>query len=633
MPQMARRTLRFCVTAGLLLAAAAPGVNAWQGANGSRLVEPSRADNARVELSFEKPTFFLGENVMVHYCVENASATPFGISVGGDYQGASRSTRFRVTVTDANGTVIPDPDSAASSLGGISIAPTLSAGARWCQSLPLMRYARIDEPGTYTVRVTHDLGWTNTPAPEGRASVELVMPTADEAARVLTEALALPPAQGLVMNGQKSASFRDLSTLRSQVYLPALIALARAGSREAIAGIGAIPTPDATRALIALLDRPDRALALDAAQTLAMRMPDPALDGTLPRRSPFGRDVEDVRRGLRDAAWRPDMAPDVRRIAAMWLASQDAQEVIQGAFMIGAVGEVDNAPALAAALDHALERTLTLPLETGSYPRPRGAMLELMRAADAIVARGYVPPVVSVSPGQAALWLAAFKGGARFTDWHTHLRDLLAHPIPYVRELALQQVPADAPQDLFSAVAPALQSGDMDLQIAACQLVERARLKTYRESMADIVRHATDFMVMNAARNALYVVGGRAAVMDIAADQVADPSKLSNAIGGLFGVFEGTAGFGGGPVSATEAEALSARWKTFIAAHRAAIDAGQRFGVDDPAVTPDLIPSGWTIRRAVQTAPIRLPLSERIPESPSPVGSGSRPDTPVRRDQ
>lgn len=41
----------------------------------------------------------------------------------------------------------------------------------------------------------------------------------------------------------------------------------------------------------------------------------------------------------------------------------------------------------------------------------------------------------------------------------------------------------------------------------------------------------------------------------------------------------------------------SARWRAFIAAHRSALDSGQHFLLDDPAVSADLVPSGWRLNR------------------------------------
>ena len=43
---------------------------------------------------------FLGENILLHYCISNASSTAFQLSVGGDYRGGSRAKRFKITATD-----------------------------------------------------------------------------------------------------------------------------------------------------------------------------------------------------------------------------------------------------------------------------------------------------------------------------------------------------------------------------------------------------------------------------------------------------------------------------------------------------------------------------------------------------
>src|SRR4026209_1829339 len=97
---------------------------------------------SRAVLTADKNAFFLGENVLVHYCFENTTTGPIKISVGGDYRGSTRSLRFKVTVTDDTGTVMPDPDPSGYSLGGLGSSPQIDPGGQWCQSLPLMRYAR-----------------------------------------------------------------------------------------------------------------------------------------------------------------------------------------------------------------------------------------------------------------------------------------------------------------------------------------------------------------------------------------------------------------------------------------------------------------------------------------------------------
>ena len=60
-------------------------------------------EGAKVTLEFDRADYFLGENVLVHFVLQNTGDTPFEASWGGDYRGASRRLRFTVTATDEAG--------------------------------------------------------------------------------------------------------------------------------------------------------------------------------------------------------------------------------------------------------------------------------------------------------------------------------------------------------------------------------------------------------------------------------------------------------------------------------------------------------------------------------------------------
>src|SRR5262249_11945227 len=151
--------------------------------------------------------------------------------------------------------------------------------------------------------------------------------------------------------------------------------------------------------------------------------------------------LQDPRRYLRDASWRSEFAPSVRAAARRLLNSPDAQDVVQGAFMIEAVGETSDAASLSTALTEGLLKTVALPLERDVYPRPRGAMQELMRAAAMLTIRGAALPARLEEPGDLALWLVAFGQGARPDGWRERFEAVLSHPIPYLREMALTRLP------------------------------------------------------------------------------------------------------------------------------------------------------------------------------------------------
>ena len=562
---------------------------------GMAVVEPPQTSDARIELSFDKPEYQLGEPILLHYCVTNVSKRPFDVEFGGDYRGGSRSHRFKVSVSNALGVTLPDPDRSGYHEGGASTTRHVAPGGRECRSLLLMRYARIDEPGRYSIRATHDLGWKTIKPPEGQATVTLSMPRADDVDRIIAATVALPDLEDY--GGQRIITpRRDFSVLRYPIYLAPLVRLAEAGNVEALVGIGSIAAPEATRALVGLMQQQNRDVARDASRELAGRLPDPALEGRLPRRGPFNNEREEPRRYMRDTAWRPEFATPVRRVAAEWLASDDPALVIQAAFIIEAVGATDDAEALSGALDRALERTLTLPFEQGGYPRPRGAMRELMRAADVMVTLGYVPPAAPSTPGNAALWLTAFGKGARPEKWQATMAALLNHRIPYVAELALEKLPPSPPPELLVAIGPALTHADADLQIAALQAVTRLKLAGFAPQAAALCRSATDTMMLNFACNALHTTAGSAAVHDIMAARLTEPGIFSEALSSLaYGALE-IAGMGiDANLSAEELMATSERWKVFLQAHRAELGSGKRFSVDDPAVA-GLIPRGSSVR-------------------------------------
>jgi hypothetical protein len=78
-------------------------------------------EGARVSLQFDEPRYYLGENFLGHFIVENVGTKPFSISVGGDYRGAARATRFKVSAVDADGKPVVDPYPGDFNMGGLGV--------------------------------------------------------------------------------------------------------------------------------------------------------------------------------------------------------------------------------------------------------------------------------------------------------------------------------------------------------------------------------------------------------------------------------------------------------------------------------------------------------------------------------
>ncbi len=555
---------------------------------------PAPATGARVTLD-ARGKHFLGENVLVDYCVTNTGAAPFTIDVGGDYRGSSRSLRFKVQVRDAHGTLMADPDPHPYNLGGMSYSPSIAPGTKWCQSLPLARYARIDAAGTYAIRVTHDLGWPKGTAPAGTGSVELVTPDAAEAAAVVARMDALPRDPNREA-GKVSIPYADFSALRYEVYVAPLRARARAGSVDAVSGLAEIPTSDATRALVSLLGAGDVKVRRAAAGGLAMRLPDPALAGGLPPRNVFANEMTDQRKYLSSHAWRAAFTGDVRAAAHKLLLSTDVGDVQSGAFMMEAVGTPPDLAGVTSALTTAIDRTRTVPPETDVYPTPRGACQELLRAALILLGRGASPAASPHDAGETAVWLVALGQGARPAGWEAELGRALAHRIAYVRQLALQRTPAPVPARMVPAVAADLAHPDPDVQVAAAQLAQRGKLVALVKPVLAIVAHAKDDMRLNAAINAAGDLGARYDCALVLAGRIPEPAMSNEVLGELVSLLDEHGYGSSGAPSPGAAAALARRWKLFIVKHKAQIEAGTRIPID-ASVPPDLVPSGWTVHR------------------------------------
>jgi len=542
---------------------------------------------ARIDLGVRKPQFFLGELVFLDFCVVNTSDEPFKIEVGGDYRGSSRSLRFKVQVRDASGAIVSDPDPDPMNFGGIGYSPEIAPNKKWCQSLLLHRYARIETPGTYTISATHDLGWKDEKPPVGTATVKFVMPTAAEAEAVVTRVASLPtdPESSA---GKVSPEYQDFSALRFGPYVAPLAARAKAGDTSAIDGLTWTPTEEATRALVVLLGAPNADVAHTAARGLAMRLPDPALNGALGKRNPFEGTYAEQRKYL-GKAWVPALANDVRTAAKTRLASStDVPSQQDAAFMLEALGTPADGPDLIKALDAAIEKTRTTPAEKDIYPVPRGACQELLRATEMLVARGLAPVASPKSPGEIAVWLYALDK-AKPAGWQGEMAKLLRHAIPYVRQIALEKMPPGTGATFTPDVAANLSNADLDVVVAAAETAQREKMMALGKTIAAAMPKV-DGIRLSIVSNAAYALGAKVERADALVALLGKKATFDNAMRELVG-FIGAKSFGSsGETPDAERAALQTKWKAFLAAHKTEVQAGTTMPMDKT-----LMPSNWTL--------------------------------------
>ncbi len=232
-----------------------------------------------VSLVADRTNYFLGENILLHYRIHNASTNSFKISVGGDYRGSTRADRFTVTAFSADGKPVADPTPLMRNFGG-GLMPVgeINPGEDWFEKVWVLEYCRFDVAGTYTVHAFHDLGFgekTTRDPRETTCTIQLRAPSEAGAEAILVEAENAKPDSGSTW-GKKGEARLDYRCIRWPTFLKPL--QHRAQKENALEGIASIRTLEATRALVQLLEQTNTAFAAKAARALEVRLPHPDSD-------------------------------------------------------------------------------------------------------------------------------------------------------------------------------------------------------------------------------------------------------------------------------------------------------------------------------------------------------------------
>jgi phage tail protein X len=552
---------------------------------------------AKVTIDCDRQEYFLGENVLLHFILENTSDKPFEADFGGDYRGATRPLRFKVTATDESGRMAEDPNPSGFCGGGFGGARKLNPGEKFIQSLPLMRYRRILQPGRYTIHVTHDYGWKEgeRKRPVGEISLAFRMPTPDEAEAVVAamENLPLNPNNSC---GERAQNYADFTALCQPIYLKPLLRRAEKGDLNALEGICWIASSDATKALIELVTNANPKLALEAAKTLSIRLPDPALDSTngFGGFPPFTREA---RRQLVQNSWDAKLAPAVRSLATNHLAHSETAEVAAGAFMIQAVGTTNEAPAVRAALDRVLDPLVRPRRDPNDniLDQPEGVR-ELLNAMNILHSRGYTIDEDHLS-GQGAFllyftWLAN-QPPPRPGRW-LELLNVFGENCRYpTRVAALNSIAEPVPDDCIAFVKARLADDDLGVVRAACTVAGKSGNKDLLRPLLEIIATEHHEWLLREGTDAAKRLGAGFDLLDVWADRLAEEHICHLALENLDTIVERKrdSWLDQTGLTATRGDRIALRhqWKAFLAKHADEIRQGKKFKVDDPALTPALI--------------------------------------------
>lgn len=550
---------------------------------------------AKVTLELDRSDYFLGENVLVHFVLENTGDKPFEASWGGDYRGASRHLRFKVTATDEAGQVAEDPDPCQSCFGGLGGPQTLLPGEKFTRSLPLIRYCEIDKPGLYTIRATHDFGWKQgaRKRPVGEVTIMFHMPDAAKAEQIVSQMENLPN-DPVAISDRRSRDHADFGCLRQPVHLGPLVRRARAGDRRAFEGLGRMATLEATKALIELANDSDAELALEAGRTLNGRLPYAGFDKSPARAGRFGLDRLTVRRQLVERAWDPKFAPEVRALVTKFLTKTQTPDIRCGALMIEAVGTKEQAPAVLAALDRVLGQTRNPRRDPKDnildFPQP---IPELLRGLQALRERGFGLGE-SVS-GEARIllyfeWLAN-EPPPRPSRWLMMLDAFGTAGYYAIREAALRSIPQPIPKECMGYVKRGLSDRDLGVCRVACGVAAKSGNRDFLKDLLEIIATEHHEWLMREASGAAHSLGAGFELLEVWSDRLNEERLYQIALDSLQTVLEVPSGGYSGRTDLSRAERLKLRkaWKEFLDRHGEAIRGGKRFKLSDPAVTPALV--------------------------------------------
>lgn len=568
-----------------LIAEDKPIPNTGEVANSAK--SPTQNRDATITLEFDKPTYFLGENVILHWHFVNSGNQPINISMGGDGRtpGANRAIRFKVDVIDEKGLSAADPYPNPNNFGGMFGNPTLEPGEEYWDELQLMRYREVKKSGKYTIKVYHNLGWKKPDeAPVVTTTLHFVMPNENQAREVFDEMLSLPDNSDRSW-GKKGRKFADFELMRYPVYLPMAKELAQQGDIRGLKMLGEMAFPDATTALLELMSHNSPAISEKAGELLLRRM-SPHEDSTISHAS-----------YLASKSW----TDELRKLAAVpaWklLAEDDREGIIRGARLIRSLGIKDDLPALIKVMDRVLIDLKGNEIEQQAYPRPWTASSSLAGASQELLQRGARSPESATTPGNSVVWLLALGTNKEFRPegWRETIRGLVQHEIPFIRDLALRNMPLPLDSETISVVEDAILDGFTPVQAAACDLAGKSNRKEFGPNLITILRLSeNDWLIRAAFRSAHECGVPNDKRLEICLQRMGRFTNDRNMVilGLLIDGSIDSNGHGAQEIKDWKPflPGIQTAWLNFIEAHRQELQEGTRYRPGSESLSPDMFP-------------------------------------------
>jgi hypothetical protein len=538
----------------------------------------------------------LGEDVQLRVALENAGTDEFRFSHGGDYRGTGYPTRFKVRALDAAGKLLPDPNPDPRDLGGFGGSPNLKPGERHEFTLPLLRYRRFDAPGAYRLEITHDFGWAATPErplPVAAAEIYFAIPTEAEAAKMVADEADLlarnhsQRSQGSPEWAVRHDAEKRFACMRYPVFLVPLTRLAQREVREAIAGIEQIESAAGVAEMVKLLEHSNRQVVLRSAEGLLRLVPFKDSPGEFSAWEKASRaEVQDRAAKAWDAA---QFGPATRSAGLKMLQWKEEKAVQTGAQLVARTGEKADGATLMAHLDRQLALMQNRPGTGENVLDPTGAITHLLRAAQALDVK--VEKAESAAEILYAMQALAKDAAERGAAWRELVKAALGHQVPLLREIALTKVPVPIAEQFREAVMMGFKDPDVAVRRRACEVVQRAGDRRFREQVLATLATARENWLFRAASAAALAAGARFEACELWVERLEERDSLFGALS-LLGnaLVKVETGGASGNSNGTDPELRERkeRWKKFLTAQEREIRAGKMFAIGEAALDPAL---------------------------------------------
>lgn len=542
-------------------------------------------ENAKASLETSRDTWFLGENVLVHFKLENTGGDSFQAEFGGDYRGAGFAMRYKIKATGPDGKLADDLNHA-NHMGGLGGNREVSVEEPYWDPLQLRHYALINQPGEYEFEITHDFGWETTderPHPKAKITLTFVEPSPGKAAELVEKWLAAPKDPGRSF-GQKGGEFPNFNLIREPVYLKPLLEAARkTGDERAVVGIASILTPDATRALLEIASDVENPAWQSALAEIQRRLPDPNMPNF------WGSPVLNQ---MRFKSWVPGLEPDARAAARQLLGdAKDYHATSSACAVLSRIGKPEDADSLRDAITREFERLAELPEES---PTP---LWHLQYAAEALIVNGAEISNEPKTAGESLFYIAKLRKEKERANWPANwrsvLQQLMIQPIPQLRTAALETLPEPIEPAFFPSMQVILKSNHDQPRRRVCEFVARDRIEGFHDETIETLKTASHEDVIEAAANASATFD-RLATAQILVDRIAEKEVAGVMIRQLLPlVFE--AHFDGWNTHDFENAPFVERWRTVVVKHEKPLSAGERLAIPHDDLTKELIPPRFSL--------------------------------------